>query len=113
ASGTGAVIWREALPLSRPYQRCAGWKGVRYALTGGEDYELLFSIRTQDRARLEKIRQRLGVPVTRIGKCVPARRGITIVNSKGAHLPFSETGYDHFKYRPEYPNPTTHDPFHT
>ena len=100
ASRTGAVIWRESLPLSRPYQSCAGWKGVRYALTGGEDYELLFSIRAQDRARLEKTRKQLGVRVTRIGKCVPARRGITVVNSKGAHLPFSEAGYDHFKNRP-------------
>ena len=100
ASGTGAVIWREALPLSRPYQRWAGRKGVRYALTGGEDYELLFCIRRKDRAQLEKIRQRLGVPVTRIGRCVPARDGITIVNAKGTSLPFSKTGYNHFKNRP-------------
>jgi len=100
ASGTGAVIWQEALPLSRQYQHCAGWKEVRYALTGGEDYELLFCIRARDRARLEEIRTRLGVPITRIGKCVPARHGITIVNAKGTPLPFPKMGYDHFKDRP-------------
>lgn len=100
ASGTGAVIWQEALPLSRQYQHCAGWKGVRYALTGGEDYELLFCIRARDRARLEKIRTRLGVPITRIGKCVSARHGITIVNAKGTPLSSPKMGYDHFKDRP-------------
>ncbi len=100
ASGTGAVIWEDALPLSRQYQHLTGWKEIRYVLTGGEDYELLFCIRARDRARLEKIRTRLGVPITRIGKCVPARHGITIVNAKGAPLPFPKMGYDHFKDRP-------------
>ncbi|MFQ5849062.1 MAG: thiamine-phosphate kinase [Candidatus Binatia bacterium] len=100
ASGTGAVIWQDALPLSRPYQRFAGRNKFRYALTGGEDYELLFSLRARDRVRLEKIHKQLAVPVTLIGKCVPAHRGIVVVNSKGTSLPFLEMGYDHFKKRP-------------
>jgi len=99
ASGTGAVIWHEALPLSRPYRRFTGGKRSRYSLTGGEDYELLFSLRTRDRARLQKIRKRLDVPVTHIGRCVPARQGITVVNGKGTPLPLPQKGYDHFKFK--------------
>jgi len=99
ASGTGAVIWHEALPLSRPYQRFTGGKRSRYSLMGGEDYELLFSLRTRDRARLQKIRKRLDVPVTHIGRCVPARQGITVVNGKGTPLPLPQKGYDHFKFK--------------
>lgn len=99
ASGTGAVIWQEALPLSRPYERLAGGNRGRYSLTGGEDYELLFSLRTGDRGRLEKVRKSLGVSVTRIGKCVPSRQGITVTNGKGKPLALSQMGYDHFKGR--------------
>ncbi len=97
ASGIGAAIWREALPLSRPYRDYAEPKGALYALTGGEDYELLFSLRRKDRTRLEKIQGDLGVPVTRIGTCVPSREGIKVIDQEGKPLPIPITGYDHFK----------------
>ncbi len=97
ASGIGAVIYEEALPLSRAYRTVAGKKGPLYALTGGEDYELLFCLRRRDRNRLEKIKKRLGVPITRIGKCVPAREGTKVINRKGEQRSISVTGYDHFR----------------
>ncbi len=97
ASSVGAVIWQEALPLSRAYRTFAGKKALLYALTGGEDYELLFCLRSQDRSRLERIKKRLGVPITRIGKCVPSHEGIKIINPKGEPLSISVTGYDHFR----------------
>lgn len=99
ASGIGAVVWQEALPLSRAFRLCAGRKGALYAFTGGEDYELLFCLRRRDRTRLEKIRRRLGVPITRIGKCVPPREGIKAINGKGEPLSIAVMGHDHFKKR--------------
>jgi thiamine-monophosphate kinase len=97
ASGVGAVVWQESLPLSRAYRIFAGPKAIRYALTGGEDYELLFSLRRRDRIRLEKIKDRLGVPIARIGKCVPSREGIKVINGKGQLRSIRAPGYDHFK----------------
>ena len=97
ASGTGAVIWSDNLPLSLPYRRYLGSRDWSYALTGGEDYELLFSLRARDRGRLARLRSRLGVIATRIGKCVPVEHGITVVDSQGRSLAFSEKGYDHFR----------------
>ena len=97
ASRVGAVIWEEALPLSRAYRTAAGKKGLLYALTGGEDYELLFSLRRRDRSRLETIGRRLTVPVARIGTCVPAREGITVINRRGGPRTLSTAGYDHFR----------------
>jgi len=97
ASEVGAVIWHEALPLSGPYRSWSGDRGASCALTGGEDYELLFSLRVRDRGRLEKLQKRLGVPVTRIGKCVLAREGIKVLNAQGEPLSFPVQGYDHFK----------------
>lgn len=99
ASGVGAAVWQEALPLSHAYRLCAGRKGALYALTGGEDYELLFCLRRRDRTRLEKIKRRLGVPITRIGKCVLPSEGIKAFNGKGDPLPISVMGHDHFTNR--------------
>ncbi len=99
ASGVGAVVWEEALPLSRAYRTAAEKKGLLYALTGGEDYELLFSLRRRDRNRLEKIGRRLAVPVARIGMCVPSREGITVINRHGRPRTLSTTGYDHFRHK--------------
>jgi len=97
ASGTGAVIWQEALPLSRAYRMTAGAKDLRDALTGGEDYELLFAVRPRDRGRLEKAKRRLGVAVARIGRCVTRRAGITVLDRRGTLRSLSTAGYDHFR----------------
>ncbi|MCH7761905.1 thiamine-phosphate kinase [candidate division TA06 bacterium] len=99
ASRIGAAVWEEALPLSRPYRFWAGRKGSHYAFTGGEDYELLFCLRRRDRTRLEKIKKRLGVPITRIGKCVPAREGIKVLSGEGNPFSIPIQGHDHFKKR--------------
>jgi thiamine monophosphate kinase len=45
------------------------------ALTGGDDYELLFAVRPRTQRRLAAARQRGGVTLTRIGRCT-AERGI-------------------------------------
>ena len=97
AGGIGAIIWEDALPLSRPYRIYAGKKGPLYALTGGEDYELLFCVRRRDRSRLEIFKKRLGVPIARIGRCVSRGEGIKVINRKGERLSIPVTGYDHFR----------------
>lgn len=99
ASRVGAVLWEKALPLSRAYRSLAGTDGTRHALTGGEDYELLFCARRRNRNRLENLRDRLGVSVTRIGQCVPFRQGIKVLGSSGQPLRVGAQGHDHFKGR--------------
>jgi thiamine-monophosphate kinase len=99
ASRTGAVIWDEFLPLSPAYRALAGKDGTRYALSGGEDYELLFCARPQNRTRIEKLEERAGVGVTRIGTCVAIKKGISVIDSSGKALPIRFKGHDHFKKR--------------
>lgn len=99
ASKVGAVLWEDELPLSRAYRSFAGGKSTRCALSGGEDYELLFTARRRDRSRLEKLRHRLDVPISRIGRCVSAREGITVLNSDGKRRSIGVKGHDHFKFR--------------
>lgn len=97
ASRVGAVVWSDTLPLSRCLGRVAGAEAGRYALTGGEDYELLFSSRRSNRARLQRVKKHLGVPITRIGQCLPARNGVKVLNKSGQTLSFPASGHDHFK----------------
>ncbi len=96
ASGVGAVIWEESLPLSRPYRMLSGQESDRLALFGGEDYELLFCSRRYRRIEIQAISRRAGISMTRIGVCVAKREGISVLDSKGSKLKVPVSGHDHF-----------------
>ena len=100
ASTVGAEVWENALPLSSAYKRLAGKKRAVHGLSGREDYELLFCVRPRDKDRLKKIKRRLGVPITRIGKCLPAGERVKVVDGRGGAVSLSLRGYDHFKNKP-------------
>jgi thiamine-monophosphate kinase len=97
ASLIGARIWEEALPLSGAYRELAGNEGTRYALTGGEDYELLFCARQSDRQLIDRLQRQVKVPLTRIGACVPANQGISCLDRSGKPISLPAIGHDHFK----------------
>lgn len=99
ASRIGAVVAEEKLPLSPAYRSLASHDGTRHALTGGEDYELLFCARRRDRPRIERLQRHFNVPVTRIGTCVPARDGMTVLDRMGQRISFHGKGHDHFRSR--------------
>lgn len=95
ASGCGAEVDAAALPISEPLAQAVGRELAReYALTGGEDYELLFTVPL---ARLgamsHAIARGLG-PVTRIGSLV-AGNGVRVF-ARGGVMQFSGAGFDHF-----------------
>jgi thiamine-monophosphate kinase len=97
ASGVGAVIWEDNVPLSAAYRKLAGNSGTKLALTGGEDYELLFCARPRDRTRITKIQQRTRTPVTRIGTCTASGTGVRVIDRAGKRVAVTFQGYDHFK----------------
>lgn len=96
ASGVGAEIREEALPLSPAYRKLSGGD-TALALGGGEDYELLFTARPRARKALAQLKTRLGVRVTRIGRCVDAGEGVKVLDRRGRPRRPSLRGYDHFK----------------
>ena len=97
ASGTGAVIHNNQVPLSAGYRALAGDDETHHALTGGEDYELLFCARRAHRSRIQKLSARAGVPIARIGTCVADRRVIVLDDSGKAITLDALGGHDHFK----------------
>ena len=66
------------------------------ALSGGEDYELLF---TADKATIARAKRALSCPVTVIGDItkeeLPTR--VLVVDSKGTIIPYKKRGWNHFK----------------
>lgn len=69
--------------------------GMRCLLTGGDDYELCFTVATSRHAEVEDLSSRLDFPLTCIGKVVVGS-GCTVRASDGKKISIGETGYDHF-----------------
>jgi thiamine-monophosphate kinase len=97
ASGVGANIRQDTLPLSSAYRALAGKTGMQHALSGGEDYELLFCAGPRQRKRIATLGKQAGVPITRIGVCVPPADGIKVFDTAGAEVVVKAHGHDHFK----------------
>lgn len=96
ASGVGARIDVAAVPRPRGFAAsCARLRldPDTLALGGGEDYELLFTLRP-GAPSARALARRLGVPVTEIGR-IEAGRGLRLEGSRGrrAHRP---AGWRHF-----------------
>ena len=85
ASKLGFAIDERALPLSRG---CT----IQQAISGGEDYELLFAVSPRERKRLQKGWQKKfpGLPLTRIGRLNQKSK------IKNQEL---KSGYVHFRQR--------------
>jgi thiamine-monophosphate kinase len=79
-SRVGAEVDLAALPRSRHYLAAAGER-LDFALSGGEDYELLFCMRPDH--SVQTLRRRLGIEVHRIGRIVDRRRGLKLRRPDG------------------------------
>jgi len=99
-SGLGAVIEAAQLPLSNPLQRATLQTGVdpiEYALNGGEDYELLFSVPKSKIKKLQKMIENGLIGARRIGRMVPPRTGFRLIDSSGRSRAITPGGWDHLK----------------
>lgn len=98
-SHVGVELDLDALPLSpacRAYAAARELDPVDLALTGGEDYELLFTASPRQRPRLERTALERGFSLTCIGKIHPFRFGIQAVSSHGRRHRLANTSYEHF-----------------
>jgi thiamine-monophosphate kinase len=96
ASGTGAVLWQDQLPLSPAFRRGAGREELSCALAGGEDYELLFTAAPGARKGVEQVARRTGVSITRVGRCMRKKDGLAVLDEHGKPVPLNRGGHDHF-----------------
>jgi thiamine-monophosphate kinase len=97
ASGVGAIIQVERLPI-RPEARIAfGDEAVQIALSGGEDYQLLF---TASSSVLKRVLEASAYPIIEIGEIVAENSGqVILVDEEGKRTLPGRTGWDHFRSR--------------
>lgn len=96
-SGVGALVDVDALPLSAALRRAVADPAARrgFALSGGDDYELCFTVPARREARLPVLATTLRLPLTRIGTVV-AGSGLALRDSGGRRVALSRAGHDHF-----------------
>lgn len=110
ASGAGARLDIESLlsTLSFPgLMANAGdpldaEKRLNMVLTGGDDYELVFTAPPASRAAVESAAQRTSTAVTRVGHIEP-EPGLRLKNADGQSRTFEARAFDHFAPAAESP----------
>ena len=95
-SGVGATIHEHNIPTESITQKIAeefSESPTDYALYGGEEYELLFTISEAEYEKLDKLTN----DITIIGRITEKEKGIELIREQGEHEPLRFGGWDHFK----------------
>jgi len=107
SSGVSARIFAAQIPVVKVPQalQSLGLDSLNLALHGGEDYQLLFTVPAAQASRMRKAYR--GVPITRIGEIVPAKKSgqqkrnggslVELVDAASKSTPLIPHGWDHFK----------------
>lgn len=98
-SSVGAVIEVGRLPPSALQGIYSDF--LEKQLTGGDDYELCFTVPFTQRTQIEKLSVDLNLPLQRIGKIVPAAEGVRCIFPDGTPWKKSDSekgllGFEHF-----------------
>jgi thiamine-monophosphate kinase len=92
ASGVGALVHTPNIPLSPEAATQPG--ALTAALSGGDDYELLFTSPASAHAALEALSAEVGVRISRIGEVVSGS-GVRVLDASGDEVKLTSTGYVH------------------
>jgi thiamine-monophosphate kinase len=96
ASGVGAEIDASLLPRSSALLDLFDEATSRdFALSGGDDYELCFTVPTRHIAAVQADLARLGCGATKIGRVVEGN-SVSVRHADGKPLELTHRGWDHF-----------------
>ena len=101
ASRVRIVLEQARLPVSPALQSFAAIQKldpIELVLSGGDDYELLFTASANQAARLEKRASAFDIPVTRVGR-VESGSGAVLRDGR-AERDIAQLGHDHFQGAP-------------
>ena len=98
-SGVGALLFSEKIPLSPELTLLAGDAGFNpldLAISGGEDYQLLFTVPVENDQGIEKIFKEHGLtPPYPIGE-IKEDQGLRVANEDGSIEALKPKGFNHF-----------------
>lgn len=96
-SDLGCTVYEDKIPIDqRTYDtaRSFSMDPTTYAMNGGEDYELLFTIKQEDAEKIKKIPE-----ITVIGHMTDKSEGINLVTKSGPVVEIKAQGWDHLEKR--------------
>lgn len=93
-SGVRLELEADKVPLS-PEAEAAGPTWLETCLTGGDDYELLFTAPDSRTDAIREAGKKAGLNVTQIGRVVQGS-GVVVLDANGREMPLRKTGWQHF-----------------
>lgn len=98
-SNVGAEIYETSLPIDDLVKKIAkdefNEDYLMYALHGGEDYELLFTVSESELGKLNE----LHADVKIIGRILDREQGIKLIKEDKSEIDIESGGWDHFKIK--------------
>jgi len=96
-SGLGAVLRLEEIPLSPAARRHVAGESslMRACVTGGDDYELAFTLAPDDLPALRRAATAIETPVAVIGEMVEGQANVSVLAADGSATDFGPGGYTH------------------
>ena len=96
ASGVRAKIQAAKVPLSAAARNAIASRSalLETALTGGDDYELVFCAPAANAPAIEALSRKTGLPITQIGE-IEAGDGVSVLDQDGASIILSRPGFSH------------------
>ncbi len=97
ASGLGARLYVDRIPVAPPVKKYFQDTALSKALSGGEDYELLFTAPREIMNEARSYLESMGCPVTVVGEMVLAPDNkVVLIGSDGRETESGGAGWDHF-----------------
>ena len=97
-SGVGAEVRPADFPMRPSTRRAAealGLEALSSALHGGEEYELLFTVRPGKEKSLRRYAASRGVKISHVGVIVKGER-VSTLSETGRQAPLPDEGWKHF-----------------
>jgi len=95
ASKVSARINKDSVPIHPILKSKFKSDCQQLALSGGEDYELLFTASSQV---INQVKQAISCPITVIGEITEGTPGqVTLSDASGKNIPWERGGWEHFK----------------
>lgn len=95
-SQVGAMVHYAEVPRAQAFARLGDAELERdCVLSGGDDYELLFTAAPARRRDLEELATELGLPLTRIGSVQAGEPRLVVLDAEGQPMRYRQ-GFDHF-----------------
>ncbi len=101
ASTVSAVIEYDKIPRVKNFENICDKLGIderKILMAGGEDYELLFTMKDRDAERVSKLASKIGEKITRVGrveKRISKRKAVRVCNADGREILITKSGFDH------------------